>query len=93
MGEHDFLKSTFHLWDVVYAIAPEDLAVVNLDGEPAVWSGDGSQFGRLADYDGKEWFLRHYVQRFPVRRNRLAALTGVPNPNHDRYGGHPVASA
>ena len=91
VGEHDFLKSQYHIWDAVYAVCPEDLAVVDLDGEPAVWAGDGSQFSRLADYDGKEWFLRHYVQRFPTRRNRMGALTGVTNPNKQRYSGHPVS--
>ena len=91
VGEFDVVESHYHLHDVVYALCPEDLHVVDLDGEPAVWAGDGSQFSRLADYDGKEWFLKHYVQRFPSRRNRLGALTGVPNPNHSRYNAHPVS--
>ena len=91
VGEHDFLKSPFHLWDAVYALPPEDLAVVSLDGEASLIQDDGLQMLRLADYDGTEWAMRHYVQRFPTRRNRIGALTGVSNPNHQRYSTMPVA--
>lgn len=90
VADFDVVASNYHLWDVVYAICPDDIHVVDLDGEPAVWAGDGSQFSRLADYDGKEWFLKHYVQRFPSRRNRMGALTGVSNANGYKYSAHPV---
>ena len=86
----DCVASNYHLWDVVYALCPEDIHVVDLDGEPAVWSGDGSQFSRLDGYDGVEWYLKHYVQRFPSSRNRMGALTGVTNPLKQRYSAHPV---
>ena len=91
IGDFEAVTSHYHLWDVVYALCPEDLHVVDLDVEPQVWSGDGSQFSRLADYDGSEWFLRHYVQRFPSRRNTMGALTGVSNPQKERYSAHPVS--
>ena len=90
IGEFDILDDMYHIQDVVYALCPEDIHVVDLDGEPAVWAGDGSEFLRLSDYDGKEWFLRHYVQRFASRRNRCGALTGVTNPNPELYSAHPV---
>jgi hypothetical protein len=89
IGEFDILSDMYHLPTVAYALCPEDLHVVDLDGEPAVWAGDGSQFQRMTDYDGKSWFLRHYVQRFASRRNRLGALTGVSNPNFERYAAIP----
>jgi hypothetical protein len=82
---HDFIESPYHLWDVIYAHCMEDYHDVDLDGEPAVWAGDGSEFQRLSDYDGKEWFVKHYSQRFASRRNRLGALVGVPNPEATRY--------
>ena len=91
VGEFDAVTSHYHPHDLMYVLCPEDIHVVDLDGEPAVWAGDGSQFHRLADYDGKEWFLRHYVQRFPSRRNRMGALTGISNPNRERYSAHPVS--
>lgn len=92
VGEFDAIESPYHLHDVAYLLCPEDLAVVDLDGEPSVWTGDGGQFSRLADYDGKEWFVRHYVERFPTRRNRMGALTSVYNPNKERYSAIPVSA-
>lgn len=89
IADFDILADRYHIPDVVYALCIEDLAVVNLDGEPSVWDGDGSQFQRMLDYDGKQWFLKHYVQRFATRRNRLGALTGVDNPNFERYAAYP----
>lgn len=90
VGEFDCLKSAYHLHDVVYAICPEDLRVVNLS-ELSTFAEDGSQFDRIVDYDGVEWFMSAYLNRFPVRRNRLGALTGVTNTNHNRYSAHPVS--
>lgn len=85
VGDFEILADNYHLWDIMYFIDPEAVHVIDLDGQPAVWAGDGNQYSRLADYDGKEWFLRHYVQRITTLRNRLGALTGVPNPNRQRY--------
>lgn len=82
---HDFVTDGFHIPDVLFLICKEDFHVVNLDGEASIWDGDGSEFRRLADYDGKEWFAKHYVQRFASRRNRSACLTGLSNPNKARY--------
>ena len=92
VGEFDAVTSHYHLHDCMYVLCPEDIHVVDLDGEPAVWAGDGSQFNREVDYDGKDWFLRHYVQRFPSRRNRMGTLTGITNPNSSRYNAHPTSS-
>ncbi len=92
IGEHELITSHYHWHDVLYCLCPEELHVVDLDGEPSVWSGDGSQFNRIADYDGKEWFLRHYVQRFCSRRNNMGALTGITNTNAQRYAALPEAA-
>lgn len=92
IGQFDVLSDPYHIPDVVYALAPEDLFVVDLDGEPEVWAGDGSPFQRLTDYDGKEWFIRHYVNRFAGRRNNMGALTGVSNPNKQRYAAVPEST-
>jgi len=91
VGEFEMVTSPYHLHDVAYLLCPEDLHVVDLDGEPSVFAGDGSQFSRLADYDGVEWYLRHYVQRFASRRNNMGALTGITNSNAARYSAHPVS--
>lgn len=90
VGEFDLLTSHYHPHDLMYAVCPEDIHVVDLDGEPAVFAEDGSDVSRLADYDGIEWYLKHYVQRFPSRRNRMGTLTSITNPNKERYSAHPV---
>lgn len=89
LADFDLLSDPYHIPDVVYALCPEDLHVVDLDGEANVWDGDGSMYQRMTDYDGKQWFVRHYVQRFASRRNRLGALTGVSNPSASRYAAIP----
>lgn len=91
VGDFDIIDSPYHLHDVAYLLHPESLCVVDLDGDPNVFAGDGSEFSRLADYDGVEWYLRHYVQRFPIRRNNQGALTGISNPDAERYSAHPVS--
>lgn len=90
IADFDLLSDPNHLPFVMYALCPEDLHVVDLDGEPEVWAGDGNQFQRMTDYDGKQWFLRHYVQRFASRRNRLGALTGISNANFNKYAAQPA---
>lgn len=87
---HDFVEDPYHIPDVCYGLCTEDLFVVDLDGDPRIWEGDGSQFRRIANYDGKEWFARHYLQRFACRRNRLGALTAIPNPKGQRFVPVPV---
>jgi hypothetical protein len=92
IGDFECVKDHYHIPDVVLAHCPDDYWNIDLDGEPNVFAEDGSQFQRLADYDGKEWYMRHYNQRGANRRNRCGALTGVPNPNSGRYNAHPVSS-
>lgn len=68
--------------DVLATLCYEDLFRVDVGGGPDYYSEDGSQFSRLADYDGKEWWIREYVQCFADRRNRLAALKGITLANY-----------
>ncbi|MFW6010494.1 MAG: hypothetical protein ACOC9H_01115 [Gemmatimonadota bacterium] len=92
IGDFECVKDHYHIPDVVYAHCPEDYWNIDLDGEANVFSEDGSMFQRLADYDGKEWYMRHYNQRGANRRNRCGALTGVPNPNQSRYDAQPTSA-
>ncbi len=89
VGGHDIVSDPYCIPSVAYLLCLEDFKVVNLDGDPAVWAGDGNQFQRMTDYDGKQWFLRHYVQRFATRRNRSGAITGLANSNFNRYAALP----
>jgi hypothetical protein len=89
VGGHDFLESPYHIFDTIYAHHMEDYKSVDLDGDPRTWTGDGSQFQRIADFDGKEWYVVHYGQDFAERRNRLGALTGIANADANRYVSYP----
>jgi hypothetical protein len=86
---HSFVLDSYHIPGVMYAICLEDFHVVDLDGDPDVVALDGSAWSRLPDYDGREMYAKHYVQRFASRRNRSGALTGISNPNHQRYDARP----
>lgn len=90
IGDFNVLADPYHIHSVAYALCPEDLAVVDLGGKPDLYSGDGSMFQRMADYDGEQWYAKWYGNRFATRRNRLGALTGISNPNGERYSAVPV---
>ena len=77
----DFAQDDFQLHDVLYSVCMEDIFSVDLDGEADYFTGDGSQFSRLSDFDAKEWFISHYKQVFADRRNRCGALTGITLSN------------
>jgi hypothetical protein len=89
IGEFDILSDPFHVPSVVYAQCPEDMAVVDVSGDLSMQSFDGSEYQRMADYDGRQWYAAAYLNRFALRRNRLGALTGVSNPNASRYAATP----
>lgn len=80
-----FVEDPYHLQDIMYTLCRDDCRVIDLDGDPRIWAGDGSEFARIADFDGKEWYARHYVQRIMTRRNRSGALTGLTNSNAANY--------
>lgn len=79
----DFVEDDFFLHDVLVTLSHEDLWNVDLGGGADYFAEDGSQFSRLADFDGKEWYVRAYGNTFADRRNRMGALTGISLPNVD----------
>lgn len=92
IGEFDILSDPFHVPSVVYAQCPEDMAVVDVSGDLAIQDFDGSEFQRMTDYDGRQWYAAAYLNRFAIRRNRLGALTGITNPNAQRYAALPASA-
>ena len=90
VGNFNLLSDRYHLADVMYALCPEDLFVVNLL-EAEFASDDGSQWSRLADYDGKEAYVRWFGNRFANRLNRLGALTGISIDSKNRWAAVPKA--
>ena len=88
----DFIEDDWQIHDVLYTLSVEDLFRVDLDGEADYFAEDGSQFSRLADFDGKEWYVKSYLQNFSDRRNRHAALTGISLANVTAADFSPVPS-
>lgn len=89
IGGHDFLETGYHIWDAIYAHPMDDYRSVDLDGEARVWQGDGNQFSRISDFDGKEWFVRHYGQDFVERRNRIGVMHSIANADASLYSNSP----
>ena len=88
----DFIEDDWQIHDVLYTLSVEDLFTVDLDGEADYFAEDGSQFSRLSDFDGKEWYVKSYKQSFSDRRNRHAALTGISLANVTASDFSPVPS-
>lgn len=88
----DWIESGYHSHDEVMAHCKADYFCVKLgnasvDGQVA--TPDGQKFSRLADYDGKEYYMRTYLQRIVPRRNRSGTLKGISNPNADTFAAVP----
>ena len=83
----DIVTDPFMLHDVLFTICRESLFNVDIGGPESEFDEDGSMFARIADYDGKEWFIREYGNWFSDRRNRHAALVdiGLPNVDEDDF--------
>ncbi len=81
IGNMDFIEDDFQIHDVLYTVCVEHLFNCKLGGEADYFSEDGSMYSRLADFDGKEWFVSEYGNTFSDRRNRHAALTGIAMTN------------
>lgn len=90
IANYDFIEDSYAPHNILYCICMEDMRTVPLDGAAAVWAGDGSEFSRLADFDGKEWYAKRYLQRLATRRNRSGALTGITvTDQFDTYTAQP----
>lgn len=87
---HDFLTSPYHIFDTIFAWPMEDIHRVHLGPEFEDEDSDGSIYARLPNYDGREWYGKDYMQLFADRRNRIGALTAIPNANASRYTNTPT---
>lgn len=83
LAGNDFLVDGYHTHDELMAHCLDDYVVVDLSGDIQTFMGDGSQFARLEDFDGVEWFMYWYGNRFAERRNRSGTLKGISISNYD----------
>ncbi|HET7322164.1 MAG TPA: hypothetical protein VFI96_06690 [Longimicrobiaceae bacterium] len=92
IGPYRFLIDAYHTHDELMLHCLDDYRVVPLGSsstQGAVATPDGNKYARLADFDGKEWYMRAWLQRFMVRRNRSGVLTGISVSSADRFAAVP----
>jgi hypothetical protein len=73
----EFMEDSFFYHDVMAVLHTPALFRVNLGADAEFWSGDGSQWSRIADYDGKEAYVVDYLNFFSPHRGAHGALTGI----------------
>ncbi|MGE0451082.1 MAG: hypothetical protein AB7Q29_16030 [Vicinamibacterales bacterium] len=79
----DIIEDPFFYHDVSMTVCKDKLKRVVLGGEPDFFSGDGSMWQRISDYDGKDGFVGHYMQQFSPFRGAHGALTGIETDLED----------
>jgi hypothetical protein len=67
----------FFYHDVCMTLHTPSLYRVTLGGEADFKAEDGSQWSRIADFDGKEAYVGEYMNFFCTHRGANGALTGI----------------
>ena len=76
IADYEIAVDSYQVHDALIAYCTEDLYHVNLV-EAGYFEDDGSMYQRIADFDGKEWYVRSYENNFSPSRNRMGAITGI----------------
>lgn len=63
--------------DVLTVLHKPALFRVNLGGEPGFYDGDGSQWSRIADFDGQDGYAAEFMNFLTTHRGFHGALTGI----------------
>ena len=75
------VSDSFFYHDVAATLCKEKLYRVVLGGEADFWSGDGSMWSRIEDFDGRTAFVPEYMNYFSNHRGAHGALTGIVTPD------------
>jgi hypothetical protein len=81
VGNMEFVPDGYFYHNVAATLYKPGLFRVNLGGDADFWGEDGSQWSRIAGFDGKEAFVRDYMQYFSPSRGCNGALTGITTPD------------
>lgn len=74
-------QDAFFYHDVYSILHKPALFRINLGGEADFYAGDGSEWSRIADFDGEEAHVGEYMQYFSPHRGAHSALTGIVTPD------------
>jgi hypothetical protein len=67
----------FFYHDVFLTLPKDKLYRVEVGGDADYWAGDGSRWNRIADYDGKDGFVNHYMNHLCIDRGAIGVLTEI----------------
>ena len=87
----EIVPDHFFYHNVLMTLNKESLFRINLGDDADFWGEDGSMWSRLADFDGKEAYVREYMNYFCNHRGANGALTGITTDVTDT-GWEPVPS-
>jgi len=73
----EIVPDHFFYHNVLMTLNKESLFRINLGDDADFWGEDGSMWSRLADFDGKEAYVREYMNFFCNHRGANGALTGI----------------
>jgi hypothetical protein len=75
------IEDTKFYQDVSATLAKDTLYRANIGGDANFFDGDGSQWARIADFDGKEAYFRDYMNFLSDNRGANGALVGIVTPD------------
>lgn len=81
IGGIDFIKDQYLPHNVLATMCKDQLYRIPLGADADFWAGDGSQWARIADFDGKETYVVDYLNCFSPHRGAHGALTSIVTPD------------
>lgn len=81
VGGLPFVQDGNWYHDVIGTLYKPALFRVMLGGEADFFAGDGSEWSRIADFDGKEAYVGDYMNYFSPQRGFHGALTSIVTPD------------
>lgn len=78
---HRMKQDPFFYHDVAAFFNYDSIYRVDIGGEADFWSGDGSMWHRIADYDGRTAFAGDYMNYLCNHRGANGALTNIKTPD------------
>jgi hypothetical protein len=77
IGNMQITQDPFFYHDVLATLHKPALYRVNLGGDADFWQEDGSQWARIADFDGAEAQVGDYMNYFSTHRGAHGAITSI----------------
>ncbi len=71
------VEDPFFYHNVLATLPKDGLYRITLGEQMGLWSGDGSEWQRLVQYDGKNAFAPDYMQFLATHRGAMGAITGI----------------